>query len=133
MIYRKWCIGVSKSSENSSVMLRKNNLKKLHYPYNTKLQNMSQPNDQTPSTDFFPEPEETKTTEEEKEDETVEDDEEEESSDDDDAWDCVDEEVKDDLECAVYRVWFENRDKVSRERFLFILQIVLNDLELLML
>ena len=96
---------------------------------------MSPPNDQTPSTDFISEPEdeETKTMEEEKEDEIMEDDEEEESSDDDDAWDCADEEVKDDLECAVYRVWVENRDRVSRERFLFILQIVLNDPELLML
>ena len=54
--------------------------------------------------------------------------EEEESSDDDnDSLNCVNEEIKDDLDSAITAIFEENRDRVTIERFRFILQMVLTD------
>ena len=47
--------------------------------------------------------------------------------DDDDGWNCADEEIKDELDSAITAIFEENRDRVTRERFHFILQMVLTD------
>ena len=57
--------------------------------------------------------------------------EEESSDDDDDSLNCVDEEIKDDLDSAITAIFEENRDRVTRERFRFILQMLLTDPEFL--
>ena len=54
--------------------------------------------------------------------------EEEDSSDNDyDSLNCADEEIKKDLDYAITAIFEENRDRVTRERFHFILQMVLTD------
>ena len=58
--------------------------------------------------------------------------EEEESSDDDnDSLNCVNEEIKDDLDSAITTIFEENHDRVTRERFCFVLQRLLTDPEFL--
>ena len=55
--------------------------------------------------------------------------EEEESS--DDNWNCADSEIKDDLDSAIAAIFEENSDRFTRERFHFILQMLLTDPEFL--
>ena len=57
----------------------------------------------------------------------VEEEEEDSSDDDDDSWNCADEEIKHDLDSAITAIFEENRDRVTRERFHFILQTLLTD------
>ena len=40
---------------------------------------------------------------------------------------CAHEEIKDDLESSISVIFEVNRDRVTRERFLFILQMILDD------
>ena len=61
------------------------------------------------------------------EDTTMETEEDDSSDDDDDSWNCADEEIKDELDSAITAIFEENRDRVTRERFHFILQMVLTD------
>ena len=53
------------------------------------------------------------------------------SSDDDDdnshCLNCAHEEIKDDLESSISVIFEVNSDRVTRERFLFILQMILDD------
>ena len=65
------------------------------------------------------------------EDTTMETEEDESSDDDDDSWNCADEEIKDELDSAITAIFEENRDRVTRERFRFILQRLLTDPEFL--
>ena len=67
---------------------------------------------------------------EEKQEDTAMDEEEKESS--DDEWDCAHAEIKGFLDYLISRVWEDNRDRVMRDRFIFILQVLLNDPEFLM-
>ena len=53
------------------------------------------------------------------------------SDNDDDGWNCADEEIKDELDSAITEIFEENRDRVTREKFHFILQMLLNDPEFL--
>ena len=58
------------------------------------------------------------------------------SSDDDDddsshCLNCAHEEIKDDLESSISVIFEVNRDRVTKERFLFILQMLLADPEFL--
>ena len=71
-------------------------------------------------------------TEEKQEDTSMEEEEEESSDDDDDEWDCAHAEIKGFLDYLISRVWEDNRDTVTRDRFIFILQVLLNDPEFLM-
>ena len=68
----------------------------------------------------------TSTEEEEKQEDTMEDEEEESSDEDDESWNCADEEIKKDLEYAITAIFKDNRDRVMRERFHFILQLLLS-------
>ena len=63
------------------------------------------------------------------EDTTMEDEEEEEDSSDDnhDSWNCADAEIKDELDSAITAIFVENRDRFTRERFHFILQMLLTN------
>ena len=61
----------------------------------------------------------------------VEEEEEESSDDDDDSWNCADEEIKAELDSAITAIFEENHDRVMRERFHFILQMLLTDPEFL--
>ena len=61
------------------------------------------------------------------EDTTMETEEDDSSDDDDDCWNCADEEIKDELDYAITAIFEVNRDRVMRERFHFILQMVLTD------
>ena len=65
------------------------------------------------------------------EDTTMETKEDESSDDDDDSWNCADEEIKDELDSAITAIFEENRDRVTRERFHFILQMLLTNPEFL--
>jgi hypothetical protein len=47
--------------------------------------------------------------------------------DDDDSWNCADEEIKDELDSEITAIFEVNRDRVTRERFHFILQTLLTD------
>ena len=49
------------------------------------------------------------------------------SDDDDDSLNCADEEIKDELDCVITAIFEVNRDRVTRERFHFILQTLLTD------
>lgn len=49
------------------------------------------------------------------------------SDDDDDSWNCADEEIKDELDSEITAIFEVNRDRVTRERFHFILQTLLTD------
>ena len=62
---------------------------------------------------------------------TMEHEEDDSSDDDDDSWSCADEEIKDELDSAITAIFEENRDRVTRERFRFILQRLLTDPEFL--
>ena len=57
----------------------------------------------------------------------VEEEEEDSSDDDDDSWNCADEEIKDELDSEITAIFEVNRDRVTRERFHFILQTLLTD------
>ena len=61
------------------------------------------------------------------EDITMENEEDDSSDDDDDSWNCADEEIKDELDSAITAIFEENCDSVMRERFHFILQMLLTD------
>ena len=65
----------------------------------------------------------------------VEEEEESSSSDDDDdnsdGWNCANEEIKDDLDSSISAIFEVNRDRVTKERFHFILQMLLADPEFL--
>jgi len=61
------------------------------------------------------------------EDITMEHEEDNSSDDNDDSWNCADEEIKDELDSAITAIFEENRDRVTRERFHFILQTLLTD------
>ena len=63
------------------------------------------------------------------EDITMEAKEEESSDDNDDSWNYADEEIKDELDFAITAIFEENHDRVMRERFHFILQMLLTDPE----
>ena len=65
------------------------------------------------------------------EDTTMETEEDDSSDDDDDSWNCADAESKDELDAAITAIFEENRDRVTRERFHFILQMLLTDPEFL--
>ena len=68
------------------------------------------------------------------EDITMEHEEDDSSDDDDDSSHCLNcahEEIKDDLESSISVIFEVNRDRVTRERFLFILQMILDDPEFL--
>ena len=58
--------------------------------------------------------------------------EEERTDDDDERWNCDNAEIKDYLDSAISAVWEDNHDRVTRERFHFILQVLLNDPEFLL-
>ena len=60
------------------------------------------------------------------EDITMEHEEDDSSDDDDDSWNCADEEI-DELDSAITAIFEENRNRVTRERFHFILQTLLTD------
>ena len=57
----------------------------------------------------------------------VEEEEEDSSDDDDDSWNCADAEIKDELDSVITAIFEENHDRVTRERFHFILQTLLTD------
>ena len=57
----------------------------------------------------------------------VEEEEEDSSDDDDDSWNCADEEIKDELDSEITAIFEVNRDRVTRERFHFILQTLLSN------
>ena len=61
------------------------------------------------------------------EDTTMEVEEDDSSDDDDDSWNCADEEIKDELDSARTAIFEENHDRVTREKFHFILQMLLTD------
>ena len=61
------------------------------------------------------------------EDTTMETEEDDSSDDDDDSWNCADAEIKKDLDYAITAIFEENSDRVTRERFHFILQTLLTD------
>ena len=61
------------------------------------------------------------------EDITMEHEEDDSSDDDDDSWNCADEEIKDELDSEITAIFEVNRDRVTRERFHFILQTLLSD------
>ena len=61
------------------------------------------------------------------EDITMEHEEDDSSDDDDDSWNCADAEFKKDLDYAITAIFEENSDRVTRERFHFILQTLLMD------
>ena len=61
------------------------------------------------------------------EDITMEHEENDSSDDDDDSWNCADEEIKDELDYAITAIFEVNRDRVTREKFHFILQTLLTD------
>ena len=58
---------------------------------------------------------------------TMENEEDDSSDDDNDSWNCADEDIKDELDSAITAIFEENRDRVTRERFHFILQTLLTD------
>ena len=61
------------------------------------------------------------------EDITMEHEEDDSSDDDNDSWNCADAEIKDKLDYAITAIFEVNRDRVTRERFHFILQMVWSD------
>ena len=65
------------------------------------------------------------------EDTTMETEEDDSSDDDDDSWNCADAEIKAELDSAITAIFEENRDRVTRQRFHFILQTLLTKSEFL--
>ena len=63
--------------------------------------------------------------------ETMEVIEEESSDDDNDSLNCADSEIKDDSDSAITAIFEQNSDRVMRERFHFIVQMLLTDPEFL--
>ena len=61
------------------------------------------------------------------EDITMETEEDDSSDDDDDSWNCANAEIKEDLDSEITAIFEVNRDRVTRERFHFILQMLLTD------
>ena len=49
------------------------------------------------------------------------------SDDDDDSWNCTDAKIKDELDYAITAIFEVNSDRVTREKFHFILQTLLTD------